>query len=76
MENDVPAPEVFMGSGVSQPSRRYGVLSTSPQVMRGDSSSRSIGDGVIRRNLKPLTAGVDGLSESAFPSTPTYNDNS
>ena len=50
------------------------MLSTSPQVMRGDSSSRTIGDGVIRRNLNPFTAGVDGLSESAFPSTPTYNN--
>ena len=39
--------------------------------MSGDSSSRSIGDGVIRRNLNPFTAGVDGLSDSAFPSTPT-----
>ena len=48
------------------------MLSTSPQVMSGDSSSRTIGDGVIRRNLNPFTAGVDGLSESAFPSTPTY----
>ena len=49
MEKEVPAPEVFMGSGVSQPSSRYGVLSTSPHVMSGDSSSRSIGDGVILR---------------------------
>ena len=28
MENDVPMPEVFMGSGVSHPSSLYGVLST------------------------------------------------
>lgn len=28
MENDVPTPEVFMGSGVSHPSSLYGVLST------------------------------------------------
>lgn len=57
-------------NGVSDPSKRNGVPSSSPHVMRGLSATPGCGDGVLARlNALRLAARAD--SARVFPSMPT-----
>lgn len=66
MRNDGP---VDVRNGVSLPSRRKGVPSSSPHVMSGLSVRPGCGDGVLTK-LNPRIFGVAELMPSTLPSTP------